>query len=390
MDTPEQGYPPSELAKAFRDSTPQEYGTLKEDIKQNGQLVPITLRDREVVDGRQRQSICFELDITPIYQELPDDVDPARFLMAMHRKYRDLSKDDRAVAASKLSSWSRPGGDRKSEDYRDHSAHVRNDLTQEEAARSLGVSVRLVSKASTLLSEDSPAAPELQEAVSMGEVKVSDAYRVRAQPEEVQEQALARFRSGQARTVTAAAKAITGERLADRPAPQPAGPYRTVVVDPPWPVTDRDRERQAKAPKQDRPHMTVAEIAGMELPLHDDAFVFLWNTQEHLPDAFRILERWGLKYRFTMLWQKQGGVQPAGSCQHDVEFVVVGARGEPRFTTDRSFSSVFAAPCADPTASHSVKPGRFYDLLGRFTPGPRLELPEECVKHWPVWQEPSR
>ena len=36
-------------------------------------------------------------------------------------------------------------------------------------------------------------------------------------------------------------------------------------------------------------------IAGMELPLADSGFVFLWTTQEHLPDAFRVLERWGLE-----------------------------------------------------------------------------------------------
>ena len=128
----------------------------------------------------------------------------------------------------------------------------------------------------------------------------------------------------------------------------------------------------------------------MGLPLADDAFVFLWTTREHLPDAFRVLKQWDLTYRFTMVWQKPEGVQPAGSCQHDVEFVVVGARGEPGFTTDWSFSSAITAPCKDPLSSHPVKPKAFYDLLSRFTPGPRLELPEDCVKHWPVWQGRSR
>jgi N6-adenosine-specific RNA methylase IME4 len=88
-----------------------------------------------------------------------------------------------------------------------------------------------------------------------------------------------------------------------------------------------------------------------------------------------------------MVWQKGGGVQPAGSCQHDVEFIVAGVRGTPRFTSGWSFSSVITAPCADPGAGHSVKPKKFYDLLRRFTPGPRLELPEDGVRHWPVWEE---
>ena len=390
QDPPEQGYPVSELAEAFRGPTPLEYKTLKDDIELNGQQVPIAFKDGKIVDGRQRKRACIELGITLRYEELPDDIDPARFLMAMHRKYRDLSKNDLALAAAQLSAWSRPGGDRKSEDYqlrRDHSAHVHNGLTQQEAARSLGVSPRLVSKASRLLAEDSPAIPELQEAVRTGEVMIGDAYRVKDQPVEVQERALDRFRSRQDRTITAAVKAIVANQPESYSTPQPAGAYRTVVVDPVWAAGNLGRE--ARPNGQDPAHsaMTVEEIAQMKLPLADSGFVFLWTTREHLPDAFRVLERWGLTYRFTMVWQKPGGIQPPNSCRHDVEFIVAGARGEPGFTKDWSFSSVITAPCADPLAGHSVKPKKFYDLLHQFTPGPRLELPEDGVRHWPVWEE---
>ena len=390
QDTPEQGYPVSELAEAFRGPTPLEYKTLKDDIELNGQQVPIAFKDGKIVDGRQRKRACIELGITPRYEELPDDIDPARFLMAMHRKYRNLSKNDLALAASMLSAWSRPGGDRKSEDYQlrlDHSAHVHNGLTQQEAARSLGVSPRLVSKASRLLAKDSPAIPDLQEAVRTREVMIEDAYRVKDQPVEVQERALNRFRSGPDLTITAAVKAIVANQPESYSTPQPAGAYRTVVVDPVWPTGDLGREAPPNGQDPAHSAMTVEEIAQMKLPLADGAFVFLWTTREHLPDAFRVLERWSLTYRFTMVWQKPGGIQPSNSCQHDVEFIVAGARGEPRFTKDWSFSSVITAPCADPLAAHSVKPREFYDLLSRFTPGPRLELPEDGVRHWPVWED---
>ena len=390
QDTLEQGYPVSELAEAFRGPTPLEYKTLKDDIDLNGQQVPIALKDGKIVDGRQRKRACIELGITPRYEELPDDIDPARFLMAMHRKYRNLSKNDLALAASMLSAWSRPGGDRKSEDYqlrRDHSAHVHNGLTQQEAARSLGVSPRLVSKASRLLAEDSPAIPELQEAVRTGEVNIGAAYEVKDQPPEVQEQALDRFRSGEDRTITAAVRAIVAKETESDSTPQPPSAYRTIVVDPVWAAGNLGREARPNGEAPAHSAMTVEEISQMKLPLADGAFVFLWTTQEHLPDAFRVLDRWGLEYKFTMVWEKGRGVQPAGSCQHDVEFIVAGARGEPRFTKDWPFSSVITAPGADPLAGHSVKPKKFYDLLRQFTPGPRLELPEDGVRHWPVWEE---
>ena len=114
----------------------------------------------------------------------------------------------------------------------------------------------------------------------------------------------------------------------------------------------------------------------------------LTDTPTYAARMYKVqLERWGLEYKFTMVWQKEGGVQPTGSCQHDVEFIVAGARGEPRFTKDWSFSSVITAPCADPLAGHSVKPKKFYDLVSGFTPGPRLELPQDGVRHWPVWED---
>ena len=382
-------YPISELAEAFRDPTPPEYQALKDDIKINGQQVPIAHKDGRIVDARQRGSILFELGITPWYQELPDHIDPARFLMAMHRKYRNLSANDLALAAAQLAARSRPGGDRKSEAYQicqDHSAHVHNDLTQQEAARSLGVSPRLVSQASRLLAEDSPAPPELKEAVRKGEVKIGDVYRVKDQPCEVQVRALARVRREQARTLTAAVREIAGSKPEGSSTAQPRGAYRTIVVDPPWPAEDSDRVPRSADERRGRAAMTVGEIAGMRLPLADDAFVFLWTTQAHMADAFKVLGAWGLTYRFTMIWQKGGGIQPPDSCRHDVELAVVGAKGEPKFAYDWRFSAIVHAPCENPLDRHSPRPKAFYDLLSKFTPGPKLELPEDCVKHWPVWE----
>ena len=98
---------------------------------------------------------------------------------------------------------------------------MHNGLTQQEAARSLGVSPRLVSKASRLLAEDSPAIPELQEAVRTGEVNIGAAYEVKDQPVEVQEQALDRFRRGQ--DVTFTVKAIVAKETESDATPQPPG-----------------------------------------------------------------------------------------------------------------------------------------------------------------------
>ncbi len=248
----------------------------------------------------------------------------------------------------------------------------------------------MVSHAARVLSEDGPAAPAVRAAVESGEIKVSDAARIIDRPAEVQELALERVRSGPARTVTNAVRQIMEEGNEQTPASPPAGLYRTIVVDPVWPAADPRTGELNNGPDSAPAGMTVEEIAGMELPLHDDGFVFLWATQQWLPHSLKVLEQWELEYRFTMMWQKPTGIQLPNSPDHDVEFIVAGSRGEPGFTSKFRFRSVIKAPCRDPVAGHTVKPQEFYNLLSKVTPGPRLELPESGVKHWPVWQERTR
>ena len=89
---------------------------------------------------------------------------------------------------------------------------------------------------------DSPAIPELQEAVRTGEVNIGAAYEVKDQPPEVQQQALDRFRSGEDLTFTDAVKAIAAKETESDSTPQPPGAYRTIVVDPVWPAGDLGRE----------------------------------------------------------------------------------------------------------------------------------------------------
>ena len=146
------------------------------------------------------------------------------------------------------------------------------------------------------------------------------------------------------------------------------GKFATVVVDPPWEMVKIERDVRPNQHGFDYPTMTYDEIAACNLPLSNDALVFCWTTQKHLPATFDILNAWGLKYRFTMVWHKPGGFQPVGLPQHNAEFVVVGACGNPKFLDTRAFNMANNWP----RGVHSEKPEGFYDLLRRVTPGHAL------------------
>ena len=151
----------------------------------------------------------------PRFSQLDAATDPLEYVLARNEARRHLDASQRALIAYELSRESRPGGDRRSDDYQrnaDHSANLPNGLTQEQAAARLEVSPRLVRDTGRIMAADSPAAPALRRAVRARRVKVSDAKRALEQPAEIQEAALARVESGAAKTLGRAVRQVNSER----------------------------------------------------------------------------------------------------------------------------------------------------------------------------------
>lgn len=152
----------------------------------------------------------------------------------------------------------------------------------------------------------------------------------------------------------------------------PASQFRTIIIDPPWPIQKIAREVRPNQAAFDYPTMSLEEIAALPLPMlcFDDCHLYLWTTQRFLPSAFEIMSSWGFRYIFTMVWHKPGGYQPFGLPQYNCEFVLFGRRGSLEFEDTKNFFTCFAAPRRE----HSRKPDEFYDVVRRVSPGPRLDM----------------
>ena len=158
-----------------------------------------------MIDGRRRYAACAEAGVERRFEYLGDDADPLRYILARNDLRRHLDESRRAVVAHKLSASSAPGRPRK-----ESGANLHNSFTQGEAAALLRVSRRTVAHAARVLSEDSPAAPEVRLAVEQGRVTVSDASRVIDEPAEVQLRALERVIRG-SKNLTGAARRVNDE-----------------------------------------------------------------------------------------------------------------------------------------------------------------------------------
>ena len=157
------------------------------------------------------------------------------------------------------------------------------------------------------------------------------------------------------------------------------GKYSVVVIDPPWPTSGYLSSVDVAHKKHDYSTMPIPDIAAMPIEnvMCDDSWLFMWTTNGMMPEAYKLLECWGCRYRFTMAWHKGVAPKPYGLPQYNAEYIIVGSRGNPKFreTTDFFLLNTWAA-FRDAQGAHiaSAKPSGFYRLLERVTEEPRLDI----------------
>jgi N6-adenosine-specific RNA methylase IME4 len=155
--------------------------------------------------------------------------------------------------------------------------------------------------------------------------------------------------------------------------PAPNGRFKTIVIDPPWDMQKIEREVRPNQVGFDYPTMSVEELIAYTVPediADEDCHLFMWTTEKYLPHAFSILEMWGFRYVFTMVWHKSGGFQPYNLPQYNCEFVLYGRKGAPSFEDTKRFSTCFEGQRKE----HSRKPDEFYQLINRVCPSPRIDI----------------
>jgi N6-adenosine-specific RNA methylase IME4 len=149
--------------------------------------------------------------------------------------------------------------------------------------------------------------------------------------------------------------------------------YRTIVIDPPWPMEKIKREVRPNQIVMDYKTMSIDEIK--KFPIKDfisprGCHLYMWTTQKFLQYSFDILKEWNFNYIFTMVWHKPGGFQPVGLPQYNCEFVLFGKNGTLSFSDLKEFSVCFDAPRKE----HSRKPDEFYNIVRRVSPEPRIDI----------------
>ena len=318
----------------FPDLRDDEYGALKRDIEERGMLIPIEVdQDGVVLDGHHRLRIAHELGIEAprVQRTFQSDDDRTAHVIALNLKRRHL---DPVSWGEMFIRYAEVRGVRLEE-------RARNDLS--------GANVASV-------------AAEL----GVPERTAKRRMEVARLPEALKEQ----VRSGDRTTRTALQEHHRQGRIEEAvslEATLPTGKFQTIVADPPW-AYERDDIQGVAMHHYDT--MTFEEIAAypVEPIAADNAHLYLWVTNPHLPFVWDIVTAWGFEYKTMLTWVKTW-IGLGHYFRSKTEHVLFCTRGSLPLK-DKGIANTFEAPRTE----HSTKPEEFYKIVGRASYGPYCEL----------------
>lgn len=160
------------------------------------------------------------------------------------------------------------------------------------------------------------------------------------------------------------------EAIAKEPPPLPVGPFRVLVVDPPWNYNNRAQDLTHRAANP-FPPLSVEElgqlpVGGLAHP--EGAILWLWTTNAFLHDAFHLLDAWGFTHKTMLTWVKDR-MGTGDWLRGQTEHCLLAIRGKPVVCLT-SQTTLLQGPLRD----HSRKPEAFYALVEQLCPGSKLEL----------------
>jgi N6-adenosine-specific RNA methylase IME4 len=107
--------------------------------------------------------------------------------------------------------------------------------------------------------------------------------------------------------------------------------------------------------------LPVAELA------EPNAHLWLWTTNQFLPDGFDLLKKWGFKYMIPIHWIKKSGF--GAFWIHRTQTILFGYRGRLDMKDKLKPNIIEANP-----GRHSEKPQASYELIETISHPNRIEL----------------
>lgn len=162
--------------------------------------------------------------------------------------------------------------------------------------------------------------------------------------------------------------------------------FGCIVADPPWAMPLSGKRKRAKGAVSgplEYPTMSTEEICRLDVASVANAacHLWLWTTNSHIEDGFKVMRAWGFKYLAPIHWIKPSGV--GNWFIHRTQTALFGYRLNCKFPLGRYLPNIVQT--GDPVR-HSQKPEEFFKLVESVSIGPRLEMFARTARPgWSAW-----
>lgn len=163
--------------------------------------------------------------------------------------------------------------------------------------------------------------------------------------------------------------------------------YKTIYADPPWMESGGGKIKRGA--DRHYPLMKTSEIA--DLPVRElidpkGCHLYLWATNNHLQDAFKVMEAWGFRYITMITWLKEGNLGLGQYYRGKTEHCLFGSSGVLPYKTINEKRAQGVTGFIAPRREHSRKPDEMREMIERVSYAPYIELfARECFFGWDCW-----
>lgn len=145
--------------------------------------------------------------------------------------------------------------------------------------------------------------------------------------------------------------------------------YQVIYADPPWSYSNKKTGGgNSSGASQHYDTMSLQDICDIAIPTAKDSCLFMWATVPLMPEAFKVMDAWGFKYKTMITWRKLMSMGMGYWYRGQTEHLLFGIRGK-----IKAFRVQEANIIQHKVGRHSEKPEVFRELIERST----LHMPDK-------------
>lgn len=166
--------------------------------------------------------------------------------------------------------------------------------------------------------------------------------------------------------------------------------YSVIYADPAWQYSNSGLNGAAEKHYSTMPTSKICTLLQDNgIKVQENAALFMWTTNSHIPDALEVIKAWGFEYKANFVWVKDspayGKLAFYNRGQHELLFVATRGKFTPFHDMEQLPTSIIQAP----KGKHSAKPDEARELIEKLYPEQRyLELfarNHPPRNHWVFW-----